>query len=896
MKRLISALLCAVLVCAFIPTAVLGADTGLPFTDVKKTAWFYEQVKYVYDNGIMNGTSSDKFGPNGSMSRAMFVTTLGRISGAETIETTKFKDVKKNSWYSGYVGWAVENDIVGGYEDGTFKPNNPIRRQEVAALISRYMAYRGVIFDWNRDVPSDFADADKIPSWAAYNIEELVKSGIVLGDAQGNFNPKKNITRAEAATILMRLNDAEKLAFSDEVYLSACDLMTNEGLFLSNFNSALDESGEYPVMTLTPHEYFAAPWFFGIDFMAGDFSYSSLGYMKVCYKSDADGEPYLNITSRPYSKTEIKPIKTGTEGEFKTAVFEVKDFILEYQKAYLGDVNTYGDGKYKYGCPALDDLDVRLLDSTYLKFLVYPFGDAASVNASLEYICFFADKDTALGYKASDTKNYYTSGEYLYGKADINDISQSDYEAEVKSVFDRKTEIENSESELTPKDIKGTCYYISSIRGVKGNDGLSPEKPAKCIYDLYTYRAGGTIMVSPFKSGDGVFFERGSVFYPDERDTSNYSGYGSLITEEGVSYGAYGTGAKPIFTSALDVNGSKNWEATEYENVYKLTDTKRLCGKNTMDGEFVPGVQDAGNITIFDKDGNEGFGVKVSPYDPCNPYQPGKLTWGIGENTSNGFETFESTNNPCDNPGTILQHNLEFFHDYDAATVYMYCDKGNPAVVYDKVIVTTRGRGIHGSSNHVWLDNIVAEYLGVHGFDITDGNYYRMTNCEMKWIGGCYEATERNGFQDESGEVTKIPSRLGNGFQNWQNLNHVSLENCLFYGIYDGACSTQVAWADFSYVNGFYVDGCVFIDSNSPIEIWNLALTDVTANVYIRNNMFYNRDMDKRFGTQRMTGSGIRCEGGTFIAGSAPATIHCERFIVENTLFLMNNSDLYRNS
>lgn len=893
MKKIISVILIFVMLAAAVPASAGDMAGEMSFTDVKKTSWFYEQVKYVFENGIMNGVSETKFGPNSPMSRAMFVTTLGRIANAGTKETDKFRDVKKKSWYSGYVGWAVENGIVSGYEDGTFRPDNSILRQEAAALISRYMSYRGVIFDWNKEVPGAFADAKKIPSWASNNIEELVKSGIIVGDSQGNFSPKKNITRAEAATILMRLRDAETKAFGDEVYLSAYDLVNKEGLFVSNYDSSLSETDGMPSLDLTKHEYLKAPWYFGIDFMYGDFSFSSLGYMKVCFSSDTEiTSPYISIMSRPYSAEEIKPIKTDTEDGCTALTFDIKDCILAYQQAYLNDTNDRY-AALKPGSEPMKNLDIRLLDSTYLRLLVYPFGNG-DADASLCYICFFADRDAALEYKAEDNRDYYTSGKYDYACADIREASSADYDEAAASVFEKADEISRCESSLTPGDIKGTVYYVSSVNGKKGNDGLSPESPVLSTYDLYTYKANGTLRVSPFKEGDGVFFERGSVFYPDERDSSNYSGYGTLYMENGVSYGAYGEGPKPVFTTCLDYSGSRNWEETEYENIYKLTDTNRLCGKKDENGKFIPGFQDAGNITVFDKEGNEGFGLKVSPYNPYNPYQEDRMTWGIGENASNGFETFDQTPQPCGSPGTMLKHNLEYFHDYDASAVYMYCEGGNPAEVYDRIVITTRGLAVHGGNSNIRIDCLDTSFCGNHGIDITDGNNFEITNCDIKWIGGCYENTEDE-ITDGDGNVESRPSRLGNGFQNWACLNRVSVKGCLFYAIYDGACSTQVAWDDVSYVNGFYIEDCVFIDSNSHIEIWNLADNEVTANMSVKGNTFYNRPNEKRFGSQRMSGSGDRAGGGTFISGASLDVIHYENCVIEENVFVLNGTKLYAN-
>ena len=137
LKKIISAILVLVMLCGslMIGTASAADENVLPFKDVGAKKWFYDAVKYVYDGGLMNGTSSDKFEPNGQLSRAMFITILGRLAGAEQKESNVFPDIKKNSWYSGYVGWAVEAGVVKGYDDGTFKPNKSLSRQEMAVAV-----------------------------------------------------------------------------------------------------------------------------------------------------------------------------------------------------------------------------------------------------------------------------------------------------------------------------------------------------------------------------------------------------------------------------------------------------------------------------------------------------------------------------------------------------------------------------------------------------------------------------------------------------------------------------------------------------------------------------------------------------------------------------------------
>ncbi len=209
-KRILSAILCAVmLLSVFTVGSVAAEDTGLPFADVKSTKWFYEAVKTVYDAGFMNGKSDTKFEPNATMTRAELVTLLSRLADADTdgkAEALTFKDTKKTAWFAAAVGWAVEAGLANGYEDNTFRPNAPILRQELAALLVRFFDYVKLEMDEAPEIDV-FTDAKKIPSWARDNVETLRKTGLIKGDANGNFNPKSTASRAEVATITMRMLD-----------------------------------------------------------------------------------------------------------------------------------------------------------------------------------------------------------------------------------------------------------------------------------------------------------------------------------------------------------------------------------------------------------------------------------------------------------------------------------------------------------------------------------------------------------------------------------------------------------------------------------------------------------------------------------------------------------------
>ena len=207
-KRIVAAALtlCMIIGSMLTGATAAGVSDDLPFADVISGKWYCEGIEYAYDNSLMNGTSDTMFEPMTQMSRAMFVTVLGRLHGAQEIESDAFSDIKQNSWYSGYVGWANESGIVEGFKDGTFKPDKAISREEAATAIVRYIEYIKMIPTREKDAPKSFTDKDSIAKWSSEYVEKLRTTGIIEGDQNQNFNPSKSLNRAEAAAILMRLH------------------------------------------------------------------------------------------------------------------------------------------------------------------------------------------------------------------------------------------------------------------------------------------------------------------------------------------------------------------------------------------------------------------------------------------------------------------------------------------------------------------------------------------------------------------------------------------------------------------------------------------------------------------------------------------------------------------
>ena len=176
------------------------------FSDLISSEWYYPTVQFVLNNNLMNGISETEFAPNSTMTRAMFVTVLGRMAGVKVDNSvkTKFGDVKKNQYYTGYVGWAVNNNIVNGVTDKTFCPNDPITREQICTMIVRYANYSGIALTAKKEAEM-FRDADSISKYALNSVFVCQKAGIVKGRGNRYFAPKEKATRAEVAQILKNL-------------------------------------------------------------------------------------------------------------------------------------------------------------------------------------------------------------------------------------------------------------------------------------------------------------------------------------------------------------------------------------------------------------------------------------------------------------------------------------------------------------------------------------------------------------------------------------------------------------------------------------------------------------------------------------------------------------------
>ena len=237
-KRIVSLLLVFCMVITLVPANVLADEVkGLaettagqtqtagttaakpenPFADVKSGSWYEAAVLYARANGFFDGTGATTFEPEGSMTRAMFVTVLGRMAGVEAADyagVTDFTDVAEGTWYAPFVKWAARYGITTGTGSGRFSPDGKITREEMAVFFVRYFETFDAMPKADATVTTEPADLNEVSSWAQDAVLKLWALGLLNGDGK-SFAPKDKATRAQTAALCERTDKAVETWYSE---------------------------------------------------------------------------------------------------------------------------------------------------------------------------------------------------------------------------------------------------------------------------------------------------------------------------------------------------------------------------------------------------------------------------------------------------------------------------------------------------------------------------------------------------------------------------------------------------------------------------------------------------------------------------------------------------------
>lgn len=188
---------------AFVKKTYSSGSGCYPFIDTPSDAWYYNSVKYAYDHDLFNGTSWNRFDPESTMTRAMLVSVLYRMEGSPSVTgSTGFTDLTQ-SWYQNAVLWAKEKNIVSGMSATSFAPNQPVTREQMAAILYRYATYKSYDVLGLSDL-NEFRDAQSISSYAVMSMQWAVSKGYITGFPEKTLVPQGSATRAQVASILNR--------------------------------------------------------------------------------------------------------------------------------------------------------------------------------------------------------------------------------------------------------------------------------------------------------------------------------------------------------------------------------------------------------------------------------------------------------------------------------------------------------------------------------------------------------------------------------------------------------------------------------------------------------------------------------------------------------------------
>lgn len=332
-KRLLSLALALCLVCSLLPGTALAAGEN-PFTDVPASHWAHDDITYVYENDLMNGTDGSLFSPESTTTRAQVVTVLYRLAGQPAADwANPFWDVPASAWFHDAVTWAWENDITGGVSSTHFGAGNAVTREQLAAFLYRYAQDQGYDTSARADL-SGYSDAGLVSSYATEALSWANATGLITGTTGTTLSPKGSATRAQVATILSR--------FCQDVipggYVSPAHMIRNlEGSTLSKKDTLV------AMAEVLLDDGFAPAFVAGIlgnIMVEGDCG----RFESSAYISNPDAEPdYLVYLDENYDYREKYSYKLIYEG---ISVKEVYAMILE-----LGPEGANGRGScFGLGC------------------------------------------------------------------------------------------------------------------------------------------------------------------------------------------------------------------------------------------------------------------------------------------------------------------------------------------------------------------------------------------------------------------------------------------------------------------------------------------------------------------------------------------------------------------
>ncbi|MBQ3182496.1 MAG: S-layer homology domain-containing protein [Clostridia bacterium] len=568
MKKIISLLLTALMLLSAFSFTVSADDVyeGLPFTDVKEGAWYYEGIEFCYLMGVVSGMTETTFEPNGTLTRAQFVQILAMYDGVE-LEAYKnndsgFDDVKTNHWFNAPVCWAVEQGFVAGLSETRFGPNEKITREQLARLLYLYAEARG--YDVSR--LADLSGyTDKPSDWAHTQVQWAVAAGIISGMTETTIAPRASATRAQACRMIMSY-------FNFECY------------------GYRDMGGAYAVIV----EYIKANGEYFSD--EGYYSYFAEyeGYDIIMEYVESDESISIAYLTEPYEIVEGEDVWINyreSAGIYAYSLASEYDFYYIYENANGTDyMNSYGymtiDGYNEYSNELEGYENTELIDRVA--------NGQAYIREHIALILAEADM---------------TLEDFFLPKEDMGDEMQELYDALVRYIYDEGVEYPDGK-------------HIGLITD-NGNEAYVTE------YVLETGEICLVYVTEPIPGGTDIFdtsYRERVIFIPDILTGSLWWQY-TYESEDGtVKISASGTDADEdnyanlTFEGISEEDAKAKFDAAMDNTVLHflglmIDAASYIAYDELVDYVVTNGIAFAGGIDLVKDEGNKGY---VAEYDDEN--------------------------------------------------------------------------------------------------------------------------------------------------------------------------------------------------------------------------------------------------------------------------------------
>lgn len=298
--------------------ALLGSSSFASFNDVSREDWYYDAVNYVSENQILNGTDEGNFSPKKNMTRAMAVQALYNMENTpDIVGANKFKDVVEGKWYEKAIIWSVENNIVNGVSDDEFAPESYITKEQLITILHKYAEYKGLDVSVGEDTNIlSYDDVFEVSEYALPAMQWSCGMGIIVGD-NGNLMPKKELNRAEVATIFKNFVTAYSSSKKAWVEL--------EGDLDSGYIWSVDDSYDKEIVDVSNYMYVSN----NENAQSGKFRYEILALKEG--KTDVIFR-YVKDTEKEVVKTVVCELNVDADGNIhitQRGDEQVKSYLIQ---------------------------------------------------------------------------------------------------------------------------------------------------------------------------------------------------------------------------------------------------------------------------------------------------------------------------------------------------------------------------------------------------------------------------------------------------------------------------------------------------------------------------------------------------------------------------------------